>query len=67
MNFTKIHNSAGTGYMQQLAPVEQKIFQLYHEKIELWRKRGINLQQLKELNSTMEKMVEEAYRGITSY
>jgi len=61
MNFTQIHNSAGTGYMQQLAPVEQTIFHLYQEAIEQWRKQGINLQQLNRLNVEMETLVKQTY------
>ena len=61
MNFPIIYNSNGTGYMQQLAPAEQKVFLLYHEIIEQWRKQGINLQQLIELNNTVETIVKEAY------
>jgi len=61
MHFTLIHNSAGTGYMQQLVPVEQTIFRLYQEPIEQWRKEGIDLQQLVQLNTAMEITVKEAY------
>ena len=65
MNFTQIYNSAGTGYMQQLAPEEQKIFHLYQETIEQWRKQGIDLLQLVELNATVKTIVEEAYRNFS--
>ncbi|GHV57572.1 hypothetical protein FACS1894182_06780 [Bacteroidia bacterium] len=64
MNFNRIYNSEGAGYMQLLTPVEETIFQLYREPIEQWRKQGINLQQLERLNGTMEKIVKEAYTSI---
>jgi hypothetical protein len=59
--FNLIHNSSGTGYMQQLAPVEEKIFATCCEKIEQWRKHGIDRQQLAELNTNLEMWVKEAY------
>ena len=61
MNFNLIHNSAGTGYMQRLAPVEQSVFLLYRDAIEQWRKQGINLQQLNKLNISMEASVKQIY------
>ncbi|MDR0541838.1 MAG: hypothetical protein LBH19_06460 [Dysgonamonadaceae bacterium] len=64
MNFNRIYHSDGAGYMQQLAPVEEKIFQLYREAIERWRKQGINLQQLDRLNANMEVMVKETYASL---
>ena len=65
MNFTKIHNAAGTGYMQKLEPVEQTIFQMYRDAIEQWRKQGINLQQLNQLNTNMETLVKQTYSSLT--
>jgi hypothetical protein len=59
--FNLIYNQSGSGYMQQLAPVEQAITQLYQEAIERWRKTGINLQELKTINAQMEAVVKEAY------
>ncbi|MDR2804121.1 MAG: hypothetical protein LBB85_00550 [Dysgonamonadaceae bacterium] len=62
--FNRIYNSRGTGYMQQLAPAEEKIFQLYREAIEQWRQQGLNLQQLDLLNATMETMAKAAYDAV---
>ncbi|MDR1527890.1 MAG: hypothetical protein LBS46_09535 [Dysgonamonadaceae bacterium] len=64
MNFNQIYNSDGTGYMQQLAPVEEKIFQSYRKMMEQWRKQGIHLQQLEQLNADMERAVKEAYTSL---
>jgi hypothetical protein len=66
MNFKRIYNSDGTGYMQQLAPTEESVFQIYREAIEHWRKQGINLEQLANLNARMEAAVEEAYVSASS-
>ncbi|GHT07028.1 hypothetical protein AGMMS49525_15890 [Bacteroidia bacterium] len=57
LNFNLIHNQSGSGYMQQLAPVEQAVFQLYQEAIERWRKTGINLRELITINAQMETVV----------
>jgi hypothetical protein len=61
MNFNLIYNRAGTGYMQQLAPTEQAIFNLYREPIERWRQKEINLPELKTINAQMENIVRQAY------
>ena len=62
MNFTLINNSSGTGYMQQLAKVEKKVFLSCQKMIEQWRKNGINIQQLAKLNAEIETIVIEAYK-----
>ncbi|MDR2683523.1 MAG: hypothetical protein LBB64_06620 [Dysgonamonadaceae bacterium] len=62
--FPRIFNSSGTGYMQQLAPAEEKIFQSYRKMMEQWRKQGFNGQQSDQFNATMEKTVREAYLSI---
>jgi hypothetical protein len=64
MDFNRIHNQSGTGYMQQLAPVEEEIFNLYQKPIERWREKGINLQELKTINTRMETVVKQAYSGL---
>ncbi|GHU62432.1 hypothetical protein FACS1894123_03360 [Bacteroidia bacterium] len=64
LNFNLIHNQSGNGYMQQLAPVEQAVSQLYQDAIERWRKTGINLQELKTMNAQMETLVKQAYDSI---
>jgi hypothetical protein len=63
--FNQIHNTSGTGYMQQLAPVEEKIFQSTTEILNQWRQTGINPQQLSTLNNTLELTLKEAYENIT--
>jgi len=64
LNFNLIHNSSGNGYMQQLAPTEAAVYDLYKEAIEKWRQNGINLNELKAINSQMESVVKEAYNKI---
>jgi hypothetical protein len=64
MKFDLIHNSSGTGYMQQLAPVEQSIFKLYEKHIEKWRETGLQLQELKALNEQMEAIAMRSYAEI---
>jgi hypothetical protein len=64
LNFNLIYNHSNTGYMQQLAPVEQAILELYQEPIERWRQKGINLQELKTINDQMENRIKQAYSPI---
>lgn len=40
LNFSKLFNTKGTGYIQQIAPVEDKIFEISNKKIDEWRKTG---------------------------
>ena len=61
MNFTLIHNSLGTGYMDELSELEKRIFESYREAMEQWRRQGINLQQLNQLNANMETLVKQTY------
>ena len=61
LNFNLIYNSSGNGYMQQLAPAETAVHNLYKEAIERWRKNGLNIDELKSINRQMESVVREAY------
>jgi hypothetical protein len=47
--------------MQQVAQTEKRVFLSCLDMIELWRKNGINLQQLAKLNAEIEAIVTEAY------
>ena len=61
MNLNLVYNSSGNGYMQQLAPIEKVVYGLYKDVIGKWRKNGIDLNELKSINSEMESIVKEAY------
>lgn len=38
--WSMLYNARGDGYMQQLAPVEQRLFTLSHPYLERWRRQG---------------------------
>ncbi|MDD3990436.1 MAG: hypothetical protein PHP30_10150 [Bacteroidales bacterium] len=57
MNFKTIYNSQGTGYMQRLMIPEEKIKHLYSGPLSRWRKTGIELTELKELNNRAEAIL----------
>ena len=64
MNLNLVYNSSGNGYMQQLAPTEKDVYDLYKDAIERWRKNGIDLNELKSINGRMESIVKDAYNGL---
>jgi len=65
MHFSKIFNAAGTGYMQQLAPVENSIFDEVNPLIEKWRKNNaVSVPEIKQTGAFLSKKVEEAYSNL---
>ena len=67
LNFKKLYNTEGTGYIQQLSPVEQAIFDWTDIYIEKWRKEGgVNRKDIAEINAIVEKLVRETpvYKNI---
>ncbi len=65
MNFNLINNSKGTGYMQELKSAEEKIYKLYKETIEKWRKEGINSDELYSLNKQTDEVLIGAYKALS--
>lgn len=52
LNFSKLYNTQGTGYIQQLAPVEQEVYDAATAQLEKWREKGkINKKELAALNA----------------
>lgn len=51
LNFEKLYNVEGTGYMQILSPVEDKVFEAAGKRLEKWYRTGtVNHAELEELN-----------------
>ena len=61
LNFSKLFNAEGTGYIQRIAPIEEKIFEISNKKINEWRNTGIVMADLKELNKEISATVERAF------
>jgi hypothetical protein len=61
MFFPLIYNSAGDGYMQVLRKFENDIFSISLPNIEKWRKEGLSIDEIKELNKKTNSLVMEAY------
>ncbi|MBO4571853.1 MAG: hypothetical protein J5699_08005 [Bacteroidales bacterium] len=60
LNFEKLYNTEGTGYIQLLSPVEQAIFDWTEIYLAKWRKAGeINTKEIAEINAIVEKLVRE--------
>jgi hypothetical protein len=66
LHFSKVFNSEGTGYMQQLKPVENQVFETFNPLIEKWRKAGIiNKEEIKIKGKEICDIVEGFYEYIT--
>lgn len=61
LNFSKLFNAEGTGYIQRIAPIEEKIFEISNKKINEWRSTGIVMSDLKELNKEISASVERCF------
>ena len=60
-NFSLIHNPQGTGYMQQLAPVEAQIFRLGNELIEKSAGKTYSKALFDEYYNSIEQLIIDAY------
>ena len=65
MNFNLIYNSERTGYMQELAPVENYIETLFKEPIERWRREGLNINELIRYQKDADDAVINGYLNLT--
>ncbi|MDR3351096.1 MAG: hypothetical protein LBN98_05595 [Prevotellaceae bacterium] len=59
--FPALYNQSGTGIMQQVEHVEAALFDRYHNPMEKWRKTGINIAELKQLNAATEELLLSEY------
>jgi len=65
IHFSKVFNAEGTGYMQQLAPIENQIFETVNPFVEKWHKDGkVSIIEIKSLGKDICKRVEEAYAAL---
>ena len=62
-NFGLLYNhNSPTGFMQQLAPVEQECFQSVNKVMEEWREQGINTKEAMELLTDISAKIEQKMR-----
>ncbi len=47
LNFSKLYNSSGSGYMQILAPLESYLFERTDAQMEIWRGEGVDENSMK--------------------
>ena len=58
VNFRKLYNVRGDGYMQQLAPTEAAVFALTESYLEKWRKAGkVNRRDIDEINAQVQALI----------
>ncbi len=58
LNFRKLYNIKGDGYMQQLAPTEKAVFALTEPYLEKWRKAGkCNVKDIAEINAQVKSLI----------
>lgn len=61
-NWEKLYNKEHTGYMQELAPVEEEVFQLTLPVLQLWRKRGgVDTKEMQSLYEQLSTFIEQKY------
>ncbi len=64
-NWELLHNSAGTGYMQLLALVEEEVFRRTSLYLDKWRQRGKpDIQETKLLYRELDEYIEERYKEL---
>ncbi len=61
LNFSKLFNAEGTGYIQRIAPVEEKIFEISNKKIDEWRKSGIVISDMNALTKEIAAYIEKNF------
>jgi hypothetical protein len=62
VNFAKVYNREGTGYMQKLAPIENYVFETVNPMLEKWREAGrVNTEEIKSLGQTISNYVEKSW------
>ncbi|GHT13754.1 hypothetical protein FACS189426_19100 [Bacteroidia bacterium] len=62
LHFSKVFNKEGSGYMQQLAPVEKAVFETVNPAIDKWRKEGhVNPEEIKSLGKSVCSLIENAW------
>ena len=66
LNWEKLYNAEGNGYMQRLVPVEAEVFGRTVPLLNDWRKQGsIDSQEMQALYQEVETLVRNAYRPLT--
>lgn len=61
LNFSRLYNSNGTGYIQRIAPLEEKIFEISNKKVDEWRKKGIVSSDMKALIKEISTHIEKNF------
>jgi hypothetical protein len=62
IHFSKVFNAEGTGYMQQLAPIEDRIFEMTNPLIDKWRQAGRpDVAEIKTLGKSVCNLVESSW------
>jgi len=69
MYFSRIFNSNGTGYMQQLAVLEERLFEIYRNCIENMEKEGLtgekpDIKRIKDMYGQIAPQIEHVYDGL---
>jgi hypothetical protein len=63
LRFSKVFNPEGSGYMQQLAPVENHVFATVNPALDKWRKAGrVDTEEIKSIGKVISSFVEHKYQ-----
>jgi predicted choloylglycine hydrolase len=62
LNFSKVYNAEGTGYMQRIAPIENRVFEQVTPLLEKWRRAGAaDIKEMKEAARTVDSYVDKSW------
>jgi len=66
LHFSKVFNKDGTGYMQQLSPVENEVFNMLAQPVAKWReKNALNVAEATEIAKSVNDFVETQLESIS--
>lgn len=64
LHWALLWNEGGTGYMQQLAPVESEVFRLFEAALPGWEQQGLDTQAVEQLYEKADRLITDAYRPL---
>lgn len=64
LHWSKMWNTEGNGYMQLLAPVWQKVYRMFTEKEEEWRKKGLDKEEVKRMYAQAASFIVPIYEEL---
>lgn len=61
IHWTTLWNETGTGYLQQLMPLREEIYNRFDKQQAEWEKNGLDLKEIQQLYQEVTPLIEKAY------